>query len=86
MSLLCPIAHIIIYPKQYYNHTRLLHYFCSLSSSDRAIGCHPAATPAATIPTITVGAPSALLDRDRVDRGLLPELGVAIGDPSKGLS
>ena len=41
----------------------------SLSSADgRPMGAHPAATPAATIPAMTVGAPRAELERDRVDR------------------
>lgn len=74
-------------------HPNQLHdnaYFCtslfSPLSSGLIFGCQPAATPAATMPAITVGAPNAELDRDLVDRGPLLELGVPIGVPSKGFS
>lgn len=53
----------------------------SLSSADgRPIGDHPAATPAATIPAMTVGAPRAELERDRADRERCRDTGVATRD------
>ena len=53
----------------------------SPSSAVRGFGCHPAATPAATIPAMTVGAPNAEFDLDRNDlvRG---RSGVFIGLPT----
>lgn len=41
------------------------------------MGCQPAATPAATIPAMTVGAPRAELERDLVD--FRRDSGVATG-------
>jgi hypothetical protein len=59
---------------------RLLSVFVSGSRSSRdtllSMGDHPAATPAATMPAMTVGAPSAELDRDLIDLDLLRVSGV----------
>lgn len=60
----------------------LLRFPSSFSSADaRPTGDHPAATPAATMPAMTVGAPSAELDRDRFDFDRARDSGVANGDP-----
>ena len=49
----------------------------SALSADLSIGDQPAATPAATIPAMTVGAPSAELDLDLIDRDRLRDSGDA---------
>ena len=51
------------------------------SAEARPIGEHPAATPAATMPAMTVGAPSAEFNRDRFDFDRARDSGVANGDP-----
>lgn len=48
----------------------------------RPTGDHAAATPAATRPAMTVGAPSAEFDRDRIDLDRLRDSGVAAPDPN----